>query len=133
MNMLEETSQKPYVNGTCWPRKIPRSKSGFRQTAASNIAAIDFGTTSCSVAFCHRGDKDNVHLLKLDRIHRRVPTSILINDAGQVVEFGRKARMEYARQSPEKKKGLYYFNEIKMNLHHDSVSEQKCSILAPSL
>ena len=91
--------------------------SEYRKTATSNIVTIDLGS-NCSVAYCCKGES-KVRMLKLEGINERVPTRILINEAGQVINFGRSALMEYLYQKPEMKKNLHYFN---MTLHHDSVS-----------
>ena len=110
--------RRKHVNGVHLPVEEPR---GNRSKNVANIAAIDFGTTSCSVAYCVQGDH-RVHLLKLGADDVRVPTAILMDASGTVVEFGRNARRRYAHVSSEKKQYYHFFSEIKMCLQHDQAS-----------
>ena len=110
-----------YVNGVRLPAEVARES---RSRNSGNIAAIDFGTSSCSVAYWMKGDQ-HVRLLKLGSDYGsddvRVPTAILMDSNGMVVEFGKSARRKYAQLTMEKKRHHYFFDDIKMNLQHDKV------------
>ena len=54
---------------------VPREPRG--DTMAANIAAIDFGTTYCSLAFKTQDDS-GVTVVRLDGTNRRVPNAILL-------------------------------------------------------
>ena len=108
---------RKYVNGVRLPTEEFRES---RSRNSGNIAAIDFGTSSCSVAYWMKGDK-NVRLLTLGSDDVRVPTAILMDSNGKVVEFGKSARRKYAQLPKEKKQHHYFFNDIKMILQHDKV------------
>lgn len=109
--------RRKHVNGVSLPVEESRRD---RYKKVANIAAIDFGTTSCSVAYCVQGDQ-RVHLLKLGPDDVRVPTAILMDVSGKVVEFGKNARRKYAHVPSERKQYFHFFSEIKMSLQHDQV------------
>lgn len=111
------TESRKYVNGVNLPTEVARES---RSRNTGNIAAIDFGTSSCSVAYWMKGDK-KVRLLTLGSDDVRVPTAILMDSNGKVVEFGKSARRKYAQLTKEKKQHHYFFNDIKMILQHDKV------------
>lgn len=115
-----EPVKKPeqYVNGVRLPVEEPR-KTSIKSTG--NIAAIDFGTSSCSVAYWIKGDETGVRLLRLSADDVRVPTAVLMDSDGKVKEFGKNARRKYAQLPKERKKHHYFFNDIKMILQHDKV------------
>ena len=97
-------------------------ESGFLKTGG-NIAAIDFGTTFCTLAFTTRGDTE-VNTLKLGGIHTRVPNAILIQklvDRCHVVEFGYRAQDAYAKMRPSDRVSHIYFERMKMILERDEV------------
>ena len=104
--------------------KIRREdESGFLKTGG-NIAAIDFGTTFCTLAYTTRGDAE-VNTLKLGGIHQRVPNAILIHklvDQCRVVEFGYRAQDTYAKMRPNDRVSHIYFERMKMILERDEVS-----------
>ena len=114
-------------NGFHPPTTESRSSTSFR-ASTGNIAAIDFGTTSCSLSYCLKGN-DRIRFLKLDDTHDRVPTAILMDRQGKVSQFGFNARKKYAALKGEAKLQYYYFQHLKMNLQHESVSYSKQSFV----
>ena len=107
-----------HINGVPLPTE---ENSRNRSRNRGNLAAIDFGTANCSVAYFMEGD-ENVRLLRFgDDV--RVPTAILVDAInGTVIEFGKNARRKYANLPSERKQHYYLFTEIKMNLQHDKVN-----------
>lgn len=110
-------------NGCSVAERISRKKAGFR-VPSNNIAAIDFGTTNCSVAYTVVGDSSEKgpHLLPLNNTFYRVPTAILFASDGSVKAFGYDARTEYINLDDDERLQCAYFEQIKMNLQHDEVS-----------
>ena len=106
-----------YINGTRLPEEIDRIRT-FR--AAKNVAAIDFGTTACSLAYSLQSS-DQIKFVKLDNEDTRVSTAMLVNEEGKIMCFGKKARRRYASLPQEKKDQCFYFSEFKMDLQHDKV------------
>ena len=106
-------------NGCPVAKRISRKEAGFR-VPSNNIAAIDFGTTNCSVAYTVVGDK-GLHLLPLNNTFTRVPTAILFASDGSVKAFGYDARTEYINLDAHERLQCAYFEQIKMNLQHDEV------------
>ena len=117
----EVVIKQKYVNGTHFPIKELREAAQQNTECNGNIAAIDFGTTSCSLAYSVAGDT-KIRFLRLDEADKeRVPTAILMDAKGRVVDFGSNARRRFAQLSKEKKQYHHYFSEIKMTLQHDKV------------
>jgi len=106
-------------NGCPVAERIPRKEAGFR-LPSNNIAAIDFGTTNCSVAYTVVGDK-GLHLLPLNNTFNRVPTAILFASDGSVKAFGYDARLEYINLEDNERLQYAYFEQMKMDLQHDEV------------
>ena len=107
-----------HINGVHLPIQEDRRERDYKY--AGSIAAIDFGTASCSVAYCIQGDP-SVRLLRLSTDDVRVPTSILTDANGKVIDFGKNARRKYGHLSREKRQQHHFFSEIKMKLQHDKV------------
>ena len=103
-------------------KRIPRKKSGFR-VHSGNIAAIDFGTTNCSLAYITVGSlpEEGPVRLPLNETYYRVPTAILFKPDGSIDSFGYDARSEYFDLDDEDRLKYAYFEQIKMNLQHDEV------------
>ena len=104
--------------------KIKRVDSGFR-TTQGNIAAIDFGTTFCTLAYTTTGDPE-VNTLKLDGVHQRVPNAVLIKRQGevcQVVDFGYRAQETYSKMRSDDRVNHIYFERMKMILKRDEVNK----------
>ena len=100
---------------------------------SNNVAAIDFGTTYCSIAYTAAADETSS--LKLDDIHTRVPTAILLKKGKEIsrdgssvgVEciidsFGYNAQDKYQKLRCRDKENYLYFERMKMRLQHDKVS-----------
>ena len=113
------TNDRKHINGVKLPTEEFRRNRLSRQ-CGKNIAAIDFGTTSCSVAYCIDEDRKVRALRFSDDV--RFPSVILMDADGRVVEFGKNARKKYAHLPPDKKQHHHLFTEIKMNLQHDKVN-----------
>ena len=110
-----------YINGVSLPGEEERNTVGSSRATGRNIAAIDFGTTHCSLAYCMAGSQ-SISLLPLDTNGNcRIPSSILIDDDHKIKAFGHRARHAYSALSAEKKKTHYYFKEMKMELQHGEV------------
>ena len=109
-------------NGCEVAKRVPRTESGFR-VHSGNIAAIDFGTTNCSVAYItvRSGTEEGPQLLPLNSTYHRVPTAILFKPDGSIDSFGYDARAEYLNLDDEERLEYAYFEQIKMNLQHDKV------------
>ena len=117
---------KEYLpNGAPRTRRVCRSEVDFRQDAPY-VAAIDFGTTYCSIAYTLYGSKE-VLKCKLEDTHDRVPNAILI-DKGKntVVSFGYRAQAQFAQlHKLREKKNYVYFERMKMILYRTAVSACK--------
>ena len=109
-------------NGCEVAKRVPRKESGFR-VHSGNIAAIDFGTTNCSVAYITvgSGSEEGPRRLPLNTTYHRVPTAILFKPDGSIDSFGYDARAEYLNLANEDRLDYAYFEQIKMNLQHDKV------------
>ncbi len=122
-----DTKVKIESNGAQRAKKVYRK--GFKTFKKSkNIAAIDFGTKNCSLAYITENDtanmmKTGVPKLPLNGTFLRVPTAILFNPEGNVVAFGHDAKRMYGNLRDTDYSRYFYFEEIKMNLHHEQVSE----------
>lgn len=120
--MLSKAAKDP--NGTVRARRVLRKASRLRKPS-KNIAAIDFGTKNCSLAYITENDSlevtRGIPKLPLNGTYLRVPTVILFNPSGQVEAFGHDARMLYSNLEDHEREEYIYFEEIKMNLHHDQV------------
>lgn len=105
-------------------RRIPREDAGYRPPR--NVAAIDFGTTNCSLAYIITGRSEssapkNPNLLSFDGVFYRIPTAVLFGKNGSVTHFGETAREMYSNQDEEDQLECAYFEQIKMNLQQDEV------------
>ena len=94
-----------------------------------NIAALDFGTTYCSLAMI--SGKGKASCLKLDGYCPRVPNAILLRklDSSSATDvpceiraFGKKAQATHTKLKPNEVSQHLFFERIKMNLQHDPVS-----------
>ena len=101
--------------------------------SGKNIAAIDFGTTHCSLAYTTETNDSTVSL-KLNEIFARVPTAILLVKEGEEIvggekfgvrckvhAFGRDAQTQYQRIRADDRSKYIYFEKMKMFLQHDKV------------
>ena len=105
--------------------KIPRTAAGYCVTDG-NIAAIDFGTTSVSLAYATKGDRE-ISTLTLDTEinSTRVLNVILIKkqEGGDVsiIAFGRNARERFIQLRTSALKDYIYFERIKMLMKREEV------------
>ena len=79
-----------------------------------NIAAIDFGTTFCTLTYTTGGDPE-VKTLKLNGIYNRVPTAILLHktvNECRVVEFGYRAQDAFAKMRKSDYVNHIYFERM---------------------
>lgn len=112
--------------------KIFRSDNK-RLSSNGNIAAIDFGTTFCSLAYCMVGvDETKLLMFDGDGSHPRVPNALLLHknsDTGvcKVVEFGYRAHSSYTRIRANDRINYIYFARIKPLLWKDEVKTVICS------
>ena len=108
--------------------KISRTKAGYRITDG-NIAAIDFGTSSVSLAYTTKGD-DRISVIQLESetTSVRVLNVILLSTKnGKVVveAFGASARKKYEALRPSDYSSYIYFERIKVLLERDKVCLNK--------
>ena len=116
-------AERKTSNGCEVAKHVPRKESGFR-VHSGNIAAIDFGTTNCSVAYITVGSgaEEGPRRLPLNKTYYRVLTAILFKPDGSIDSFGYDARTEYLNLDDEDRLNYAYFEQMKMNLQHDEVS-----------
>ena len=109
-------------NGTPRSQKVRRNDAGFRR-ASEYVAAIDFGSTFCSVAYTLHG-KEEILKLPLDGAnHTRVPNAILIErESNSVAAFGYRAQEKYSKLSKGDQKKYIYFERMKIILYRGRVS-----------
>ena len=118
---VKATPKEPLARAT----KVNRSISGYR-TTNGNIAAIDFGTTSVSVAFTTDGDKD-VNTLVLDEssLDTRIPNTLLLkrseNGTISIISLGNDATTVYSKLRASDRCNYIYFERIKMLMKRDKV------------
>ena len=111
-----------------------------------NIAAIDFGTTFCSLAFATVGDPSlvdmssvEINTISLNKFHPRVPTAILLKESSslcngsdesetvsttcnyEVIAFGSEAVNKHSKLQPSERARHLYFERFKMTLQQDKV------------
>ena len=128
------TLSTPSENPATSEHSLPRGKPLVRMQkktktvgSVSNVAAIDFGTTYCSLAYITDGDPDPT-MMNFEYTYPRVPTSLLLkrNDDDGTVEvkcFGYEARREYTRIRPKLQHQYIYFDRVKMSLKEEEDSE----------
>ena len=95
---------------------------------SSCIAAIDFGTSSLSVAYTTPINGKETKILHLHKVHERVPNAILINvhkEQCTVTSIGHQAQSIYS-DIRKKKTNYIYFERIKMLLERDKVRLYIC-------
>ena len=95
---------------------------------STRIAAIDFGTTYCSLAYA-LSDKEHVANLGVNWIFERVPTAILLkmdsgNQSLKVSKFGFSSQEEIIRLG-RKIQEYVYFECFKMKLSQEKVGLSK--------
>ena len=110
-----------HPNGVKVAETIDRNDSAFLATTG-NIAAIDFGTANCSLAYCITKDKE-MRMLKLSSQEGqvRVPTILLVNEKGEPIKLGKRAIHEYDRFDSIQRVNHHLFERIKLALGPNEV------------
>ena len=104
------------------------SATGGKPAPSPNIAAIDFGTTYCSLATV-TGGEEFPSCIKLDGYRPRVSNAILLKKEEVyptsvrciVKEFGPRAQDVYTKLKADTVHEYLFFERIKMDLQHDPV------------
>ena len=110
-----------YQNGVPMTRQLPRKSAGFRR-ASEFVAAIDFGTTFCSVAYILQGSKE-ILKLPIDGPLTRVPNAILVErKTNTVMAFGSRARENFSLMKKGDRDKVIFFERMKMILYREQVS-----------
>ena len=116
-----------------------------------NVAAIDFGTTFCSLAFVTVGNPDlvdmrsvEINTVRLNSYYTRVPTVILLRELDwtssascddlpvsrtcnyKVVSFGYDAMTQLCSLRASQRSKYLYFERFKMTLQRDEVHVTDC-------
>ena len=106
------------------PNRAPRTRRVARtefRPASPYVAAIDFGTTHCSVTYTLDGSKIPIKC-KLEDTHERVPNAIFIDKTtNKVVSFGYKAQAMFSQKRQQHHH--IYFERMKMILYRTAVSD----------
>ena len=99
----------------------------IRDRKRVSIAAIDFGTTFCSLAYT-LSDDDKVNLIELNPHQQRVPNAILLRKQGSAADrggtpelviqnFGFEAQYGTITLTEEERPHYVYFELVKMLLY----------------
>ena len=110
-----------HPNAVTIAKAVDRVDSAFLATTG-NIAAIDFGTANCSIAYCTTKDEE-MRLLKLSSQEGqvRVPTILLVNEKGEPIKFGKRAIHQYQGLDPSQRLKYHLFERIKLALRPHEV------------
>ena len=110
-------------------QRAEKLKRGYDVLKRSRcIAAIDFGTSSLSVAYTTPMDGDKTKILLLHKMHERIPNAILINvheEQCTVNSIGHRAQNMYSH-TKKNTTNYIYFERIKMLLKRDKVRLYIC-------
>ena len=129
ISSLDEMA-RTYENGCVgFTRKPAEGLVRSFRTNPQNIAAIDFGTTNCSLMYLlnvplsEKAKKQPIRL-KLDSsgYSVRVPNCALFDLTGNMVAFGHSAQRRYYKIIKDETKRYHFFQKIKMKLQHDKVN-----------
>lgn len=95
------------------------------------VVALDIGSTYSAYAYAHKNDinfeKDQINIScnqawstgKSNCITMKTPTSVLLDDNGELDSFGYDAEDNYARRVKNKTTNFYFFRRFKMALYKD--------------
>lgn len=127
------TSEEKGITKRSLKTPLSRGKSVLKteydiRVSTGNIAAVDFGTTFCSLAYKTTGE-DKVTAFRLSGVHNRVPNAMLLKKSHlsidttimEVVQFGCRAQEEYSKLRPVDRPNFLYFERVKMLLEKDTV------------
>ena len=128
-------SKECHPNGVRKTRKVLRSEADFRR-ASGYVAAIEFGTTYCSLAYALQGSTE-ILKMPLDGHHMRVPNAVLIEKkSNRVVAFGYRAQAKFSHLRKTDQNKYIFFERMKMILYRTPVSPActaSCIILMEQL
>ena len=106
--------------------RVEKEPGSVVQQRNNFIAAIDFGTSSLSVAYTTPLDGGETKILQLYKTYERVPNAILlaITDDGEclVEDIGLEAQIQYSKLKVQSRMNQVYFERIKNILYRDKVS-----------
>ena len=94
------------------------------QQRSKCTAAIDFGTSSLSVAYTTPLDRGETRILQLYKTYERVPNAILLRIEGEecyVEDIGLEAQIMYSKLRVSNRVRQVYFERIKNILYRDKV------------
>ena len=94
------------------------------QQRSKCTAAIDFGTSSLSVAYTTPLDGGETRILQLYKTYERVPNAILLRIEGEecyVEDIGLEAQIMYSKLKVSNRVRQVYFERIKNILYRDKV------------
>ena len=109
-------------------QRAAKVRQEIRGRKRDAIAAIDFGTTFCSLAYT-LSDDDTVNLIELNHHQHRVPTAILLRKQGLAADgtlkmvtqkFGFDAQYGTITLTEEERPHHVYFELVKMLLYTDN-------------
>ena len=99
------------------------------QQRSKCTAAIDFGTSSLSVAYTTPLDGGETRILQLYKTYERVPNAILLRIEGEecyVEDIGLEAQIMYSKLKVSNRVRQVYFERIKNILYRDKVCKTQC-------
>ena len=105
--------------------KVERESDRSLQQRSKCTAAIDFGTSSLSVAYTTPLDGGETRILQLYKTYERVPNAILLRIEGEecyVEDIGLEAQIMYSKLRVTSRVRQVYFERIKNILYRDKVS-----------
>ena len=114
----EPSANVTYSNGTKKAMKVLKSDVKWYDSHHDNVIAIDFGTSTLTVAY--QMDGGEVFSLPIQEDIRCIPTILLIRRDG-TVEIGGKALSQYSRQEVDISSTIF-FEKVKLELQHNMVS-----------
>ena len=114
-----DSGKKPFLTA----KAVEQKQSAYRKING-NIAAIDFGTTSVSLAYTTYGSHDvNTLPLDLTNMDTRITNCILLEKKSdgsyKVASFGHNARGVYSKV--RNRESYVYFERIKMLMKREKV------------
>ena len=116
------TSYRMCTRPTWKPEKAEKSIAVMTsgEDAKGITAAIDYGTASCSVAYC-TGSDQAIQNLHINPGKPRVPTALLLQKTGNnkyaVEKFGATAQETIQAFGRDEHRGHSYFEFFKMQIH----------------
>ncbi|XP_019859429.1 PREDICTED: heat shock 70 kDa protein 12A-like [Amphimedon queenslandica] len=115
--------------------KIPKAIPVLQDSDC--IAAIDFGTSSLSVAYTtplNPTTRENVKVVPLHKTYERVPNAILImkdqegQDCWKTFEIGHQAQSAYSKMKKKSSENFIYFERIKNLLKRDKLLDRTTQV-----